>query len=84
MTYTPPKLQEPAFNCPHCRVFAKQEWFYMNCSAERNGSGLNRWDRRFQVSYCTGCGFQTIWLEGRIVYPDYLIAEEPNGDLPDE
>jgi len=80
--YIPPTLQAKAFNCPNCRVYAKQDWMFMQAASQADGFGMNRFDERFLVSYCGSCGFPTIWLGKQIVYPDHTTAEPPNLDLP--
>ena len=82
--YIPPTLDARAFNCSHCRVFARQHWFYLQAAERANGYGTNRFDERFRVSYCESCGHPTIWLGERMIYPNSLPAEPPNLDLPDD
>lgn len=82
--YIPPQLRAEAFNCPKCQVYAKQRWFYLNVSELENGCGTNKFDERFQVSYCEHCVFPTIWHGEKIVYPTHLTAQPPNSDLPDD
>jgi len=82
--YIPPTLEANAFNCSHCRVFARQEWFFLQASERSDGYGTNRFDKRFRVSYCESCDHPTIWLGETMIYPNSLPAEPPNLDLPDD
>lgn len=82
--YIAPELDLEAFNCPHCRVYAKQEWFFMDMKVARDAAALSRNDHSFRVSYCAHCRQPTIWLRiaKRLVYPSHATAELPNEDLP--
>ena len=82
--YIPPTLDLEAFNCPNCRVYAKQEWFFMNASERADGYGTNRYDEGFKVSYCVSCSFPTIWHEDAMIFPDHGFAEPANLDLPED
>lgn len=87
--HIPPSMDAKAFNCPHCAVYAKQEWSYFEAwrpSSLAGGSTSSRIDRSFRVSYCESCGRPTIWSspDFSIVYPPALDAEPPSVDLPDE
>lgn len=82
--YIPPTRGAKAFNCPSCRIYSKQLWYFLRGSEREDGFGLQHEDRRFLISYCESCGFPTIWDEKGIIYPAYSIAENPNPDLPDE
>jgi len=82
--YVPPALLEKAFNCPRCRVFAKQEWFYLTGANRRDGFGTQYENKEFVLSKCESCGEPTIWHGDTIIYPFHSIAESPNLDLPEE
>ena len=82
--HIPPTLDAPAFNCPNCRVFARQHWFFLHVTQMATGYGLNRWDEHFRVSYCEICDHPTIWLGEAMVYPPQLPAEPPSPDLPED
>src|SRR4051812_48374306 len=82
--YIPPARGKQAFNCAKCRVFAKQDWFYMNGSTNADGYGGQMEDRRFLVSRCEQCKFPTIWLGETMIFPGDLTAEPPNSDMPPE
>lgn len=82
--YIPPTLEANAFNCAHCHVFAKQEWFYLQSSERSDGFGTCRFDDRFRTSYCENCGHPTIWSQDKLIYPIHSASEPPNEDLPEE
>ena len=82
--YIPPTLEANAFNCSHCRVYARQHWFFLRSSEFATGLGTNRWDERFRVSYCESCDHPSIWLGEVMIYPNAVPVEPPNADLPPE
>ena len=82
--YTPPTLQAQAFNCPRCKVFAQQKWFYLYGANQRDGYGTQYEDREFMVSKCESCGEPTIWHGSTMIYPIHAAAEQPNADLPED
>ena len=82
--YITPGKGVKAFNCPNCHVYAKQSWFFMSGSSRSDGSGYQYQDEKFFVSNCENCGFPTIWLDEKIIFPIHSAAEPPNIDLPDE
>lgn len=82
--YVPPALLEKAFNCSRCRVFAKQEWFYLTGANRSDGFGTQYENHDFVLSKCESCGEPTIWHGETIIYPVHSIAEPPNPDLPED
>ena len=86
MQYTqhiPPTLMEKAFNCPRCRVFAKQDWYYLRAASNKDGLGAQYENQDFVLSNCESCGEPTIWHGNKMIYPLHSIAEMPNQDLPE-
>ena len=78
--YTPPGHKLTAFNCSFCNAFAKQDWG----SPERNVSGGNYGSSgNFWICRCSQCEKFSIWISGKIVYPNVKTAPLPNPDLPD-
>lgn len=81
--YVPPTLMAKAFNCPRCRVFAKQNWFYLHGANQRDGFGTQYRNEEFALSKCESCGEPTIWHGKKMIYPLHSSAETPNPDLPE-
>lgn len=100
--YTTPKKIEPrykssGFNCPHCGLFAKQN-FYTPCKgSDYNQSYWSKilnvfWDGEFvdyhnhiytlSVCFCDYCDEYTLWVNKQLVYPNSTIAPEPVNDMP--
>jgi hypothetical protein len=77
--FTPPGFQVRAFHCPYCNAFARQVWFYVHIY---DGGSYER-IQDTDICHCTHCNEQTIWKDGKMVYPDSSPAPLPNPDLPD-
>lgn len=58
--YVPPALMEQAFNCPRCRGFTKQNWFYLT-GANQSALGTQYQNKKIWLSSCESCGEPTIW-----------------------
>jgi len=79
MKYITPKVLENCFTCPHCGAISHQGWWGIgwNKSAHPLGSC------DIKVSYCANCHKSTLWIEGRMYYPDNGVAPFPNSEMPD-
>lgn len=77
-----PTLHAEAFNCTRCRVFAKQDWYYLTGASQPSGYGRQYENREFTLSKCNSCGEPTIWHGDSMIYPLHSTAELPNEDLP--
>lgn len=94
----PPEFRKPAFNCPHCKAFAKQEWYF--CEGKRDNLTVEIIfkGQPLSVSICAVCNSPTFWqlfrkmddtirhriLDGKIIYPDTRTVPLPNDDLDGE
>jgi hypothetical protein len=78
--FTPPGYKVTAFHCPHCSAFARQVWF----AAHIYDGGHYERAQETDICHCTHCHHQTIWKDGRMVYPDSSPAPLPNPDIPEE
>ena len=81
MQYIPPELNVRGFNCPHCNVYAEQEWFYV-VKAISNRSSHEM--KEFKVVICKHCYKESIWLKDKMIFPLTSPAPLPNPDLPEE
>lgn len=82
--HVPPTHIAPAFNCPRCHVFAKQNWFYLTGASRSDGFGDQYQNEEFTLSKCESCSEPTIWHGQKMIYPLHTAAEMPNDDLPSE
>ena len=85
LQYIAPELNLLAFNCPHCHVYAKQDWSDMQCSKKITTDHTHSFSKKeFSVSYCSSCYGNTIWNDNSIIFPQNTIVEPANLDLPDD
>jgi hypothetical protein len=78
--FTPPGFKVEAFNCPYCNAYANQIWF----DAHIHDGGRFRLAQETAICHCTHCREQSVWKNGKMVYPDSSPAPLPNPDLPDD
>lgn len=77
---TQPKLNSPAFSCPYCGVFSKQEW----CPAKfTNRIGTYTIEKN-RLAKCVHCNQYSIWVNDSMVYPLSSIAPTACPDMPDD
>jgi Domain of unknown function (DUF4145) len=80
--HIPPALHAEAFSCARCKVFAKQDWFYLVGASQPTGFGTQYQNKEFTLSRCNSCGEPTIWHGESMIYPLHSTAEQPSDDLP--
>lgn len=82
-----PKIEQQYFVCPHCKTNALHKWQQTVFSDEYLVASFT--DKTvpkeafssFYISFCTHCFNATVWVGGKMVYPDVYI-QEPNKDMP--
>ncbi len=79
--YTPPEHKRAAFNCSFCNAFAKQDWGAPRRNAADTNYGV---DDNFWICRCSQCERFSIWMYGKLVYPNVKTAPLPSSDLPDD
>ncbi|ALC92069.1 hypothetical protein AM500_21435 [Bacillus sp. FJAT-18017] len=77
-SYFPAKFNEPSFHCPHCNVFASQDWCDIYYDA---GIGFKAMPL-YRTSICAHCNEKAIWLKGNLVVPMTSTAPLPHSDMP--
>ena len=82
--YYPPRYQSSKFHCPHCQVFASQDWRLVEGSNTYEATTIRIEEENVQVSICSHCESGTFWLEEKIIYPPTRSAPPANSDLPDD
>lgn len=92
--YFPPQYGEGQFHCPHCNVYAKQFWGFLNSSGRvehgirwypKNESGFGEeLSDSFTVSKCEHCNDLVFWHNDKMIYPKSITVEPVNEDLNDE
>lgn len=77
--YHPPKFKEMSYNCPHCGTYARQYWGNVSHHAANFRDYIID---KLQVARCEKCGFQSYWIDGKMVYPDIAPVPLANTDMP--
>jgi len=72
------------FHCPHCGVYAKQQWYNMAKGAisEKGLDYYAGFVSDLHLSLCSQCGRYALWLNDKILYPALSIAPWPIDDMP--
>lgn len=86
--YYQPRVDTYAFNCPHCGVYAKQDWYstvvYGNAYKDNPNDIYNRTILEdMKVSKCAHCNNIVIWFRENMLIPRRTVVQEPPGDVPD-
>ncbi len=68
--HTPPSFKEEGFHCPHCGVYAHQNWFDVALEGGSDETG-----ETLSLGTCEMCSKFSLWIDGEMIYP-------PSGDLP--
>lgn len=76
--YYPPEFEKKQFNCPHCGVFAEQQWRDVTANTYNH---LHR--TPFKAAFCVHCEESSYWFDGRMLVPNDTPIELPHPDLPD-
>ena len=80
--FVAPEYRSKTFHCPHCKVYAHQEWvipeFY-----DENDEEYHR-IQRLVLSYCVSCSKYSLWVNKELIYPLSSIAPFPVDDMPDD
>ena len=86
--FIPPTSLSGQFHCPHCDVFAKQRWSYLEANGNNGVSGLTptnfHLSCNWKISNCEHCYKFIIWNGKTIIYPKKISVGSPNDDLSDE
>ena len=75
--YTPPRYEETAFHCPHCNVYAHQNWYDI-CYAD---SYLDPWSNK--ISFCSHCCEHSVWINKQMCHPHLSAAPLAIAEMPE-
>ncbi|MBL1176850.1 DUF4145 domain-containing protein [Pantanalinema sp. GBBB05] len=82
MKYYPPQHKQNKFHCPHCRVYAAQNW--LPVFFEPNASSNFVESSTLGISECSHCEEKSYWYKERLVDPPDVAAPPPHDDLPED
>ena len=77
--YPPPSFKEAGFHCPHCGVYAHQNWFDVALEGNSDDSG-----ETLSLGTCERCSRFSLWIDGEIIYPPSADLPLPRMEMPDE
>jgi hypothetical protein len=72
--FTAPEYRAKAYHCPHCGVFAHQNWSKASFTTPYPSDRVVR-------SQCQSCGEMAIWVDEQLVFPSATVISPPNQDL---
>lgn len=77
--YTSPSFKEAGFHCPHCGVYAHQNWFDVALEGGSEDSG-----ETLSLGTCERCSRFTLWIDGEMIYPPSADLPLPQREMPEE
>ena len=87
--YTPPTYHKSSFHCPHCKAYAHQRWSIVADYDEVKALNMPVWEyfkkhgiASLQLSLCNHCNYCSIWLNCKMIYPDFSTAPIPLEEMP--
>jgi hypothetical protein len=80
--YSPPMYKAERFQCPHCGVFAHQNWYEV--SLQEDFGIETAPDESLTLSQCSNCEKHAVWINEKLKYPVSSTAPLPLEDTPKE
>lgn len=77
--HTPPSFKEAGFHCPHCGVYAHQNWFDVALEGSSDDPG-----ETLSLGTCEKCSRFSLWIEGEMIYPPSADLPLPRMEMPEE
>lgn len=71
-----PSYKASSFNCPLCHSYSHQIW----CETAYYTHGYSNL-KDHDVAFCSHCQQYSIWLNEKMIYPDFSSIQPPNPDL---
>jgi len=81
--YTLPSFKEAGFNCPHCGVFAHQEWYEVSLEEKLGLEDVSP-SEKITLSQCEKCSKYAVWINEEMIYPYASDVPLPLEDMPEE
>ena len=80
--YVAPMFKTRAFHCPHCGVYAHQEWYEVARGTRPNQT--TDFVGNIVLSYCHSCNNFAIWVFGSKIYPMSSTSPLPAENMPED
>ena len=77
--YIQPTFKEAGFHCPHCGVYAHQNWFDVALEGDPDNSG-----EALSLGTCERCNRFSLWIDGEMIYPPSAELPPPRTEMPEE
>ncbi len=77
--YIQPGFKEVGFHCPHCGVYAHQNWFDVALEGDPDNSG-----ETLSLGTCESCDRFSLWIDGIMIYPQSTELPLPRMEMPEE
>jgi len=77
--HIPPSFKEAGFHCPHCGVYAHQNWFDVALEGDSDETG-----ETLSLGTCEMCSRFTLWIDGEMIYPPSTDLPLPRMEMPEE
>jgi hypothetical protein len=77
--YIPPSFKEEGFHCPHCGVYAHQNWFDVALEGGSDEPG-----ETLSLGTCEKCSRFSLWIDGEMIYPPSANLPLPRMEMPEE
>lgn len=77
--YYPPVFNGKNFHCPHCHVYATQDWHLLILGIRSQWVGT-----AMRTATCGHCSERSYWHEGKLVVPSASPAAPMHPDLPED
>jgi len=77
--HTPPSFKEAGFHCPHCGVYAHQNWFDVALEGGSDDPG-----ETLSLGTCERCDRFSLWIDGEMIYPPSADLPLPRMEMPEK
>jgi hypothetical protein len=77
--HTPPSFKETGFHCPHCGVYAHQNWFDVALEG-----GSDDPEETLSLGTCERCERFSLWIDGELIYPPSADLPLPRMEMPEK
>lgn len=81
--YIAPVLNLKGFNCPHCDMYAHQQWKNLHYQTIDQRNHVS-WPAlpNAMANFCTHCNGIGIWMNEKMVFPLAITAPLPSDNMP--